>query len=122
MQVGGRGCGGCEQAFEHPQLHAIIRDVIAAAQQLNGLRLWRHLIPIQMLSLISDFILVRGPLHSQTYLACVLMLAEPALAVPRSQASLPARSHLNYAMSADERTIADRKSRSSSGAAGLRGF
>ena len=63
MQVGGRGGGCCQKAFEHAQLDAIIRDVITAAQQLDGLRLRRHLVPIQMVPLIPQIILIRGSLH-----------------------------------------------------------
>ena len=58
MQVCGRRCGGCEQAFEHSQLDAIIRNVVAAAQQLNCLRLWRHLVTLQVLPLISKIIFI----------------------------------------------------------------
>ena len=58
MQVGGCGGGCCQEAFEHAQLDAIIGDVIAAAQQLDGLRLGRHLLPIQMVPLIPQIVLI----------------------------------------------------------------
>ena len=58
MQVRGGRRSGCEQAFQHPQLHAVIGDVVAAAQQLNCLRLWRHLLPLRMFPLISKVVLI----------------------------------------------------------------
>ena len=58
MQVGGCGGGCCQKAFEHAQLDAIIGNVIAAAQQLNGLRLGRHLVPLQMVPLIPQIVLI----------------------------------------------------------------
>lgn len=39
MQVDVRGGGGCQQPLQHTQLHAVVGDVVAAAQQLHGLRL-----------------------------------------------------------------------------------
>jgi hypothetical protein len=42
------GGDGGEQALEHAQLDALVRDVIAAAQQLNRLRLCRPTSPAQI--------------------------------------------------------------------------
>ena len=39
QRVGG---DGCQEALQHPQLHAIVCNVIASAQQLHSLRLRRH--------------------------------------------------------------------------------
>lgn len=36
------GGDGCEQTLEHPQLNAIVWDVITTAEQLHSLRLQRH--------------------------------------------------------------------------------
>ena len=47
-----------QEAFEHAQLNAIIGDVIAAAQQLDGLRLGRHLVSLQVIPLIPQIILI----------------------------------------------------------------
>lgn len=65
MEVECGGCGGREEALEHSQLHAVVRDVVATTEQLDGLGLRGHVIPISMIPMVSQIILLRWPLHHQ---------------------------------------------------------